>query len=94
MVLNYIWVGFIIIAFIVALIKSVFLGDTEIFATIVNGSFASAKLGFEVSLGLTGMLTMWMGIMKVGENAGAIRFLSKIIGPFFRKVFPEIPKDH
>ncbi len=94
MVLNYIWVGFVIIAFIVALAKLIFLGDTQVFSTIVNGTFSSAKLGFEVSLGLTGALTMWMGIMKIGEKAGAIRFLSKIIGPFFKKLFPGIPDGH
>lgn len=94
MVLNYIWVGFVIISFIVALAKLIFLGDTQVFSTIVTGTFSSAKLGFEVALGLTGALTMWMGIMRVGEKAGAIRFLSKIIGPFFKKLFPDIPQDH
>lgn len=94
MVLNYIWVFFFIIAFVVALCKLIFLGDTEVFGKIVDGTFSSARTGFEVSLGLTGALTLWMGLMKIAEQAGAINFLSRIIGPFFRKLFPEIPKDH
>ena len=94
MVLNYIWIAFFVIAFVVGLVKLVFLGDTEIFSTIVNGSFDSAKTAFEVSLGLTGVMTLWLGIMKVGEEAGAIRVLSKIVSPFFKRIFPEIPKDH
>jgi spore maturation protein SpmA len=94
MVLNYVWVAFFLIAFAVALIRLIFFGDTEVFGRIVDGTFSSAKTGFEVSLGLTGALTLWMGLMKIGEQAGAINFLSKIIGPFFKKLFPEIPKDH
>lgn len=94
MVLNYIWIAFFVVAFIVALFKLIFFGDTEIFSTIVNGSFGSAKTAFEISIGLTGMMTLWLGIMKVGEEAGAIRALSKLVSPLFRKIFPEIPKDH
>ncbi len=94
MVLNYIWIAFFVIAFVVGLVKLLFLGDTEIFSTIVNGSFDSAKTAFEVSLGLTGVMTLWLGIMKVGEEAGAIRVLSKIVSPFFKRIFPEIPKNH
>ena len=94
MILNYVWVGFILIAFVVALIKLIFLGDIQVFSDVVNGTFNSAKLGFEVSLGLTGALTLWMGLMKVGEKAGAINFLGKIIGPFFKRLFPEIPEGH
>lgn len=94
MILNYIWIFFFIIAFVVALCKLIFLGDTEVFGKIVDGTFSSAKTAFEVSLGLTGALTLWMGLMKIAEQAGAINFLSRIIGPFFRKLFPEIPKDH
>ncbi len=95
MVLNYIWVAFFIIAFIVGLIKLIFFGDTEVFRTmVIDGTFTSSKKGFEVALGLTGAMTLWMGLMKVGEQAGAINFLSRIIGPFFRKLFPQIPKDH
>ena len=94
MILNYVWVGFILIAFVVALIKLIFFGDIQVFSDVVNGTFNSAKLGFEVSLGLTGALTLWMGLMKVGEKAGAINFLGKIIGPFFKRLFPEIPEGH
>jgi spore maturation protein SpmA len=94
MVLNYIWLGFFVIAFIVALCKLVFLGDTEVFSTIINGSFTSAKNAFEISIGLTGMMAFWMGIMKIAEEAGAIRVLSKLVAPFFTRVFPGIPKDH
>jgi spore maturation protein SpmA len=94
MVLNYVWVGFILIAFVVALFRLIFFHDVEVFSNIMNGTFSSAKTGFEVSLGLTGALTLWMGLMKIGEKAGAINFLGKIIGPFFRKLFPEIPEGH
>ena len=94
MILNYIWIAFFIIAFVVGLIKLIFFGDTEVFSKIVDGTFSSAKTAFEVSLGLTGALTLWMGLMKIGEQAGAINFLSRIIGPFFRRLFPGIPKDH
>ena len=94
MILNYIWIAFFIIAFVVGLIKLIFFGDTEVFSKIVDGTFSSARTAFEVSLGLTGALTLWMGLMKIGEQAGAINFLSRIIGPFFRRLFPEIPKDH
>lgn len=94
MVLNYIWIFFFICAFVVGLIKLIFFGDTEVFGKIVDGTFSSARTAFEVSLGLTGALTLWMGLMKIGEQAGAINFLSRIIGPFFRRLFPEIPKDH
>ena len=94
MILNYIWVAFFIIAFVVGLIRLLFFGDTEIFGKIVDGTFTSARTAFDVSLGLTGALTLWMGLMKIGEQAGAVNFLSRIIGPFFRRLFPEIPKDH
>lgn len=94
MVLNYIWIAFFVVAFVVALYKLIFLGDTEIFSTIVNGGFASSKTAFEISIGLTGMMTLWLGIMKIGEEAGAIRLLSRIVSPLFGKIFPEIPKGH
>ena len=94
MILNYVWAAFILVAFVVALFRLIFFHDTEVFSNIVNGTFSSAKTGFEVSLGLTGALTLWMGLMKIGEKAGAINFLGKIIGPFFRKLFPEIPEGH
>lgn len=94
MVLNYIWIAFFVVAFIVALVKLIFFGDTEVFSTVVNGGFGASKTAFEISIGLTGMMALWLGIMKVGEEAGAIRVLSKIVSPLFRKIFPEIPKGH
>jgi spore maturation protein SpmA len=94
MVLNYIWIAFFIIAFIVGLIRLIFFGDTEIFPLMMNGTFDMAKTGFEISLGLTGVMTLWMGLMKVGETGGIIGLMSKAVGPLFRRLFPEIPKDH
>lgn len=94
MVLNYIWIAFFIIAFIVGLIRLIFLGDTEIFPLMMNGTFDMAKTGFEISIGLTGVMTLWMGLMKVGEAGGIIGLMSKAVGPLFRRLFPEIPKDH
>ena len=94
MILNYIWIAFFVIALLVGIIKLVVFGDTTIFTAIVSASFDSSKTAFEISLGLTGVMTLWLGIMKVGEEAGAIRFLSKIIGPFFSRLFPEVPKEH
>ena len=72
MVLNYIWIGFFVVAFIIALVKVIFLGDTEIFTAIMNATFDSSKTAFEISLGLTGVLALWLGIMKIGENSGLI----------------------
>ncbi len=94
MVLNYVWIGFIVVAFLVALCKLIFLGDTEVFSKIVVGSLDSAKAAALLAIGLTGVMTFWMGLMKVGENAGAVNFLSRIIGPVFRRLFPEIPNGH
>jgi spore maturation protein SpmA len=94
MVLNYIWIGFFVIAFVVALARLIFMGDTEVFTTIMQSTFDMAKLGFELSLGLTGVMTLWLGIMKVGEKGGAIGVLAKVIGPLFNKLFPEIPRNH
>lgn len=94
MVLNYIWIAFFIIAFIVGLIRLIFFGDTEIFPLMMNGTFDMAKTGFEISIGLTGVMTLWMGLMKVGETGGIIGLMSKAVGPLFRRLFPEIPKDH
>lgn len=94
MVLNYIWIAFFIIAFIVALIKLIFFGDVEIFTSLVNSTFDNAKQGFELSLGLTGVMTLWLGLMKVAEEGGMVKVMSKIVGPFFKKLFPEIPKGH
>lgn len=94
MALNYIWAAFFLIAFIIALVKNVFFHDNTIFETLVSGVFDSSKVGFEISLALTGIMTLFLGILKIGEEAGAIRFLSRIIGPFFNKLFPEVPKNH
>jgi spore maturation protein SpmA len=94
MVLNYIWIGFFLVAFVVAVAKLIFYGDLDVFSAIFNGMMDSAKTGFEISLGLTGVLTFWLGIVKVGEQGGMVRIMYRIIGPFFRKLFPEIPKDH
>jgi spore maturation protein SpmA len=94
MALNYIWIAFFIIAFIIGLFRLIFLGDMEVFPNMVNGTFDSAKTGFEISLGLTGVLTLWMGLMKVGESGGIVKVFSKIVGPFFRRLFPDLQKDH
>ena len=94
MVLNYIWVAFFVIAFIVALCKLLFMGDTEIFTELVNSTFDSSKTAFEISLGLTGILSLWLGIMKIGENSGMINALSRWLSPVFCRLFPEIPKGH
>jgi len=94
MALNYLWIFFFVIAFIVGLIKLIFWGDMEVFPDMVNSTFDMAKTGFDISLGLTGVLTLWLGIMKIGENGGIIKVFSRLIGPFFNKLFPEIPKGH
>lgn len=94
MILNYIWIGFILIAFVVACFECFFTGNTNIFMDIMQSAFGSAKTGFEISLGLTGMLSLWLGILKIGERGGAINVLSKMVAPFFSKIFPEIPKGH
>ncbi len=94
MILNYIWIGFLLIAFVVACIQALFYGNTQIFSDIINSTFDSAKSGFEISLGLTGVLSLWLGIMKIGENGGVIKAFSRLVAPFFTKIFPEIPKDH
>jgi len=94
-VLNYIWVGFFVIAFIVALLKLLITGDTVIFKTIIDATFDSSKMAvMDISLPLAGVMTLWLGLMSIGEKAGAINFLSRIVGPFFNKLFPEIPKNH
>lgn len=94
MVLNYIWIAFFIIAFIIATIKLIFLGDTTIFPAIMDSIFEMAKVGFELSLGLTGVLALWLGFMKIGEKGGVIRAFAKVLNPLFKKLFPEIPEDH
>ncbi len=94
MILNYIWIGFIFVAFIVACFQLIFNGNTQIFTDIIQGAFGSAKTGFEISLGLTGVLSMWLGIMKVGEKGGVIQMFARLVAPFFTKILPDIPKDH
>ena len=94
MVLNYIWIAFFVIAFLVALGKLVFTGDTEIFTMLVNSTFDSSKSAFEIAIGLTGLLAFWLGIMKIGEKSGMINALSKFLSPVLCKLFPDIPKGH
>lgn len=94
MVLNYIWIAFFLIALLVGLVKLVAFGDTEVFTAMVNSTFETAKTGFEIALGLTGVLTLWLGLMKIGERGGAIAALAKVVRPFFRRLFPEVPPDH
>ncbi len=93
MVLNYIWIAFFLIGFVFALAQLIINGDTAIFNRLIEATFASAKTGFEISIGLTGVLTLWMGLMRVGEKGGVVNGLSKVIGPLFRKLFPSLPKD-
>ncbi len=94
MVLNYIWIAFFLIAFVVALGKLFIFGDTNVFTEIINASFASAKSGFEISLGLTGILSLWLGIMKIGEKGGVIQAFAAFAAPVFSKLFPSIPPNH
>ncbi len=94
MVLNYIWIAFFLVAFVVALSRLIFFGDFETFNATVNSTFASARSGFEISIGLTGVLTLWMGLMKIGEQGGVIQLFSRAINPLFSRLFPDIPKNH
>lgn len=94
MVLNYIWIAFFLTAFIVAVVRLIFLGDTDVFPAIINSTFDSSKTAFEISLGLTGVLSLWMGIMRIGEQGGVIGIFSRLLSPLFTKLFPEIPKGH
>jgi spore maturation protein SpmA len=94
MALNYLFIFFFLAAFIVGLVRLIFMGDVEIFSNMIKATFDMAKTGFEISLGLTGVLTLWMGLMKVGEKGGIVKVFSKVIGPFFNKIFPELGKDH
>lgn len=94
MVLNYIWIAFFLIAFIVAAVRLVFMGDTGVFPAIINSTFDSAKTAFDISLGLTGVLSLWLGIMKIGELGGVINMFSRVLSPLFTKLFPDIPKGH
>jgi spore maturation protein SpmA len=95
MALNYIWTGFFLVGFLAALAQWIFLGDTEIFKRIVDGTFSSAKLAvMDIALPLAGVMTLWLGIMNIGEKAGAINVLARFIAPFFSRIFPGVPKDH
>ena len=94
MVLNYIWIGFFLIAFVVALVKMIFWGDLEVFPEIMDSTFETSRTAFEISLGLTGVLTLWLGIMKIGEKGGVVNALARILSPVFVRLFPDIPKGH
>ena len=94
MVLNYIWITFFIVAFVIAVVKLVFWGDLEVFPAMMDSTFSSSKTAFEISLGLTGVLSLWLGIMKIGEKGGVVSFLAKVLSPVFTKLFPDIPKGH
>jgi spore maturation protein SpmA len=94
MVLNYIWIGFFLTAFIVGIVKLVFFHDMDVFPQIMNSTFEYAKTGFEISLGLTGVLTLWLGIMRIGEKGGVVRIFSRAVEPFFQRLFPHLDKDH
>ncbi len=94
MALNYIWIAFFLIGFTVALVKLIFTGNTQIFTDLVNAVFTNAKTGFEISIGLTGALTLWMGLLKVGEKGGVVRILGRAVGPLFERLFPGLPRGH
>ncbi|MBQ7878821.1 MAG: hypothetical protein IJ319_05090 [Bacteroidaceae bacterium] len=94
MVLNYIWVALFLLAFVIAIGKLIFLGDTNVFPAIMDSTFSSAKTAFEISLGLTGVLSLWMGLMKIGEQGGLVNALARLLSPIFNKLFPDIPKGH
>ena len=94
MVLNYIWIAFFLIAFIVALVKLIFFADFTVFPAIMQSTFDTSKQGFEISLGLTGVLSLWLGIMKVGEKGGVVNALARLLGPIFARLFPDVPKGH
>jgi spore maturation protein SpmA len=95
MALNYIWIGFFLVGFVAALAQWIFLGDTEIFKRIIDGTFDSAKMGvMDIALPLAGVMTLWLGLMNVGEKAGAVGWLANLISPFFSRIFPDVPKDH
>ena len=94
MVLNYIWIAFFAVAFVIALIKLIFMGDVSVFPAIMDSTFETSKTAFEISLGLTGVLSLWLGVMKIGEKGGVVSALSRLLGPVFDKLFPDIPKGH
>ena len=94
MVLNYIWVAFFLVAFVIAAVKLLFWGDFDVFPAMMDSTFSSSKTAFEISLGLTGVLSLWMGVMKVGEKGGVVNVLARLLSPVFTKLFPDIPKGH
>src|SRR5688572_6160914 len=94
MVLNYIWVAFFLIAFVVALVKLLVFQDMEVFPAMLQSTFDMAKTGLEISIGLAGVMSLWLGLMKIGEKGGMIPILSRIVGPFFSRLFPGVPRDH
>lgn len=94
MVLNYIWIAFFITAFAVGLVRLVFLGDTDVFPAMIDSTFSSSKTAFDISLGLTGVLSLWLGIMKIGERGGVVDMLARLLSPIFTRLFPDIPKGH
>ena len=94
MVLNYIWVAFFLVSFVIAAVKLLFLGDYDVFPAMMDSTFSSSKTAFEISLGLTGVLSLWMGVMKIGEKGGVVNVLARLLSPIFTKLFPDIPKGH
>ncbi len=94
MALNVVWIAFFLIAFVIGMIRLIVFGDTEVFPNMMGSTFDNAKTGFEISLYLTGVLTLWLGIMRIGEKGGMVNVLSRLIGPFFHRLFPELPKNH
>ncbi len=94
MVLNYIWIAFFLTAFVIALVRLIFMGDTGVFPAMIDSTFTSSKTAFEISLGLTGVLSLWLGIMKIGERGGVVAMLARLLSPVFTRLFPEIPKGH
>ncbi len=94
MVLNYIWIAFFLIAFVIAAVRLVFMGDVEVFPAMMSSTFDSSKTAFEISLGLTGVLSLWLGIMKIGEKGGVVNVLARVLSPVFTRLFPDIPKGH
>ena len=94
MVLNYIWIAFFLVAFVIALVRLIFMGDTEVFPAIMNSTFDTSKTAFEISLGLTGVLSLWLGIMKIGEKGGVVNVVARVLTPVFTRLFPDIPKGH
>ncbi|MDD7318391.1 MAG: nucleoside recognition domain-containing protein [Prevotella sp.] len=94
MVLNYIWIAFFIIAFVIGTVRLLFLGDVDVFPAMMDSTFSSSKTAFEISLGLTGVLSLWLGIMKIGEKGGVINVFARVLSPVFARLFPDIPKGH